>query len=89
MRTIAHVDPMRDWLALCMLAGVALTGIIVWNLWTFGTVIGGGTIGAPQASTTPTFNLSPLSTVHAIFAERAVEETKYEKGVYKFTDPSQ
>lgn len=74
---------------LCLFSVAMLIGIIVWNLWTFGTVIGGGTIGAPPPSAPAAFNLSSLNTIRTMFADRALEEMKYETGIYSVADPSQ
>ncbi|TSC64791.1 MAG: hypothetical protein G01um101491_175 [Parcubacteria group bacterium Gr01-1014_91] len=84
-----RVDPVRDWFILAGTFVAVLICIIVWNLWTFGTVAGGGTIGAPPASTPSTFSLSSLKTIRTIFMDRASEEMKYEAGIYSFADPSQ
>jgi hypothetical protein len=81
--------PARDWLVLIIFSILALVGIVVWNVWAFDTVANGGVIGAPVTGTPTVFNQTSLDTIHTIFVNRAAEEEKYEKGVYRFPDPSQ
>ena len=88
IRSGARVDPVRDWFILAGTSAIILIGIVVWNLWTFGTVAGGGTIGAQATSTPPSFSLSSLNAIRTIFAERAAEEMKYKTGTHSFADPS-
>ena len=88
MRSSASVDPIRDWLMLLTLAMIAFVGIVVWNVWAFDTVAGGGTIGAPTIKAPVAFNPAALDTIRTIFVNRAAEEAKYMIGVYSFTDPS-
>lgn len=88
-RSGARQDPVRDWLILLTLSAIALAGIVVWNVWAFDTVSGGGTIGAPVAKAPGAFNASSLEGIRAIFANRAEEEAKYVTGVYRYADPSQ
>ncbi len=88
LRSGASVDPIRDWLILLTLSTIALAGIIVWNVWAFDTVAGGGTIGASVIQAPAAFSRTSLDAIHAIFVNRAAEEAKYETGVYSFTDPS-
>ena len=83
------LNPARDWLALLILFTMALTGIVVWNAWVFGTVAQGGIIGSVATSSPPIFDSSSLDAIRAIFADRSAEEIKYETGVYRFADPSQ
>lgn len=85
------MDPVRDWLALLTLSVIALASIIVWNLWTFETVVGGGAIGAAPANTAPSTmpDRASLDAIHALFESRAAEEAKYATGVYRYADPSQ
>ncbi|MHB8860590.1 MAG: hypothetical protein ACYC48_02545 [Minisyncoccota bacterium] len=85
----SRLDPERDWIMLLILSAIALTGIVVWNMWAFDTVANGGIIGSPATSTTPVFNQSSLGAIHTIFANRAAEEEKYASSTYSFTDPSQ
>jgi len=85
----AYLNPVRDWLVLITFSAIALAGIMVWNVWAFDTVANGGVIGTVATSTPPVFNQSSLDTIHTIFADRAVEEAKYETGTYSFADPSQ
>lgn len=89
MRSGASVDPIRDWLMLLTLAIIAFVGIVVWNVWAFDTVAGGGTIGAPTTKAPAAFNPAALDKIRIIFENRAAEEAKYMTGVYSFTDPSQ
>ncbi len=88
MRSGASVDPIRDWLMLLTLALIAFVGIVVWNVWAFDTVAGGGTIGAPTIKAPAAFNPAALESIRTIFANRAAEESKYMTGMYSFTDPS-
>lgn len=64
-------------------------GIVVWNVWAFDTIANGGVIGTTATSTPPVFNHSSLDAIRAVFQMRAVEETKYVTGVYRYADPSQ
>lgn len=89
MRYGERLNPVRDWLALLMLSTLALAGIIIWNVWAFNTVASGGVIGASATSTPALFNQSSFDAIHTIFANRQIEEEKYETGAYHFTDPSQ
>jgi len=79
----------RDWFVMVSFLLAALISIIIWNVWAFDTVASGGVIGNPATSTPAVFNQSSLDTVHAVFANRAIEEEKYENGTYHFADPSQ
>lgn len=86
----ARMDPARDWLTLLALSAIALTGIIVWNVWAFETVTLGGAIG-----TVPTKTVSPsvpdratLDAVRTLFEGRAAEKEKYSTGAYHYADPS-
>ena len=89
LRSHATVDPVRDWLILLSVSLIILVGIIIWNVWAFETVAGGGTIGAPATKTPAVFNNSSLYTIHTILENRAAEEAKYKTGVYRYADPSQ
>lgn len=89
LRSMARIDPSRDWLILLGLSTIILASSIAWNVWTFNTVANGGSIGALADRTLPVFSRSSLDAIHAIFAQRAAEETKYETGVYQYADPSQ
>lgn len=89
LRRISYQDPTRDWLLLITLSLIALAGIIVWDVWAFDTVSGGGVIGAPVTKTSPVFDSSVLDAVHTLFESRAAEETKYITGTVRFIDPSQ
>ena len=89
LHTGAHIDPMRDWLALLACATIALTGIVVWNIWAFDTIAQGGVIGSSTASTPAVLDSPSLNAVRAVFEERAAEEAKYRTGVYRYSDPSQ
>jgi len=83
------LNPVRDWLAMLVVALFALIIIIIWNVWTFDTVANGGIIGAAATSTPPVFNESSLSVIRTVFSNRAEEEAQYETGTYRFADPSQ
>ncbi len=89
VRDDTHLDPVRDWLIVCILSVTILAGIIAWNAWAFNTVAGGGVIGTPVADTLPVFDRSSLGIIHTIFNSRAEEETKYRTGTYRYADPSQ
>ena len=84
-----RAHPERDWFALVTVVALVLAVLVVWNLWAFDTVAGGGTIGSATSAPAPVVNRSSLDTVQKIFSDRATEESKYETGVYQFTDPSQ
>lgn len=88
-RGVFHSDPERDWLALLSASTIVLVGIVVWNIWAFDTVAGGGTIGQANTSATPVFSQSSLDAIHSIFANRSVEQAKYVSGTYQYADPSQ
>jgi len=82
-------DPAHDWLALLTLSCITFACIVVWNAWAFDTVVNGGTIGTTATSSFPLFSQESLSTIHAVFTNRAEEEVKYRTGTYRFADPSQ
>lgn len=84
-----RIDPARDWFTLLAVSGIALAGIIIWDLQMPGSSAGGDAAGAPAAGEPAEFNLSSVRTVQDIFSNRASEETKYRTGKYRFTDPSQ
>lgn len=85
----SNPSPVRDWLIALTLAIMALISIVVWNIWAFDTVASGGAIGSPSVTTPPMFSRSSIDTIHAVFANRAVEEAKYRTGEYQYADPSQ
>jgi hypothetical protein len=82
-------DPTRDWFTLLVTSLILLASVIVWNVWMFDTVSAGGIIGEAATSTPPIFSQASLDAVHAVFADRAAEEAKYAKGIYRYADPSQ
>lgn len=83
-------DPARDWLALITVSLIALAGIIVWHVWAFDTIAGGGAIGGvPAKTTSSTSARASLDAIRAIFESRAAEEAKYATGAYRYADPSQ
>lgn len=88
-RAGAHQDPARDWMILLIFSVITLAGIIVWNVWAFDTIAGGGTIGSRVVTEPPIFSRSSLDSVHSIFEKRSAEEEKYVSGVYRYADPSQ
>ena len=88
-RSGAHQDPARDWMLLLICSVIALAGIVVWNVWAFDTIAGGGTIGSRVVTEPPIFSRSSLDTVRSIFEKRSVEEEKYISGIYRYADPSQ
>ena len=89
MRSSMRFDPARDWLMLVTLSGIALAGIIVWNVWTFDTVASGGVVGGETIPSPPLINPESINAIRTVFAARAAEEAKYATGVYQFSDPSQ
>lgn len=89
MHSGARQDPVRDWLILLTFSTIVLVGIIVWNAWAFDTVAKGGVIGAHTTKAPPLFSRSSLDAIHTIFENRAIEESKYQAGVYRYADPSQ
>lgn len=87
----ARMDPARDWLALIALSALSLACIVVWNLWTFSTVAGGGSLGGAAAQTAPPLapDRASLDAIRAIFDKRATEQKSYSSGSYRYADPSQ
>ena len=85
----SYADPARDWLILITLSTIALAGVIVWDIWAFDTVAGGGVIGTAVSQAPTVFDTSALDTVHTLFDSRAAEGSKYVTGTYHFVDPSQ
>ncbi len=81
-------DPARDWIAVLICSAIVLVGVIVWNVWVFDTIARGGVIGSVELSSPQAFNRSFLDAAQPIFEKRAAEATKYETGVYRYTDPS-
>ena len=88
MRHGIRLDPVRDWLVLMSLAGIALACIVVLNMWTFDTVAGGGIIGGQASSTPSLVSQESIDAVRAVFDARTAEEAKYVTGTYRFSDPS-
>ena len=82
-------DPERDWIGLITLSAIVLTGIIIWNMWTFDIVANGGVIGSAATSSPTTFNRSSMDAINDVFDKRAAEEIRYRTGVYHYSDPSQ
>lgn len=87
-KTSSPFDPERDWLMLLIVSAIALSCIVVWNVWAFDTVANGGAIGSVSTSTKPAFDQASLEAVHVIFANRAAEKEKYTTGAYRYIDPS-
>lgn len=85
----SNPSPVRDWLIVLTFALMAFAGIVVWNIWAFDTVARGGSIGSPSITAPPAFSRSLIDAIHVIFANRAVEEAKYQTGGYQYADPSQ
>lgn len=90
-RRAARANPARDWLALITLSVIVLAGIVVWNIWAFETVVGGGAIGAAPSKTAPSMmpDRASLDAIRALFEERAAEKANYANGAYRYADPSQ
>lgn len=82
-------DPVRDWFVLISLSGIVFIAVIVWHIWAFDIVAGGGTLGSGGQNAQVPFDSSSLSAIHSIFENRATEAAKYQTGVYRFADPSQ
>ena len=89
LRYGTHTNPVRDWLVLITFSAMALACIIIWNIQAFDTVASGGVIGAPLQKKDFVLKDPSIDTINAVFANRAVEEEKYENGTYHFADPSQ
>ena len=89
LRIGSNPSPVRDWLIMLAIAAMSFIGIVVWNIWAFDTVAGGGSIGSPSVTAPPAFSRSSIDAIHAVFANRAVEEAKYRTGEYQYADPSQ
>lgn len=90
LHTRAVEDPVRDWLVLIIFSTILLAGIIVWNVWAFDTVAGGGSIGGDStADGSSVYDISSLDSIRTLFEDRATEAAKYETGVYRYADPSQ
>lgn len=83
----SRIDPERDWIGLMIGTVLALSCVVVWNVWAFDTVANGGVLGE-LATTTPVFSQASLDSIHAIFTSRAEEERAYVSGGYHFADPS-
>ncbi|MDP2655393.1 MAG: hypothetical protein Q8P17_02460 [bacterium] len=82
------IDPMRDWFILLACAAIVFIGIVVWNVWTFSTIVQGGVIGSSVVSPSSVFNQSSFDAVRTVLSDRSAEEAKYRTGVYRYTDPS-
>lgn len=89
LRTRAHQDPVRDWLALISLSTVVLLGVIAWNVWAFATLEQSNPGTSVDAGATATFSRASLDTIGRIFSSRTSEAQKYVDGTYRYTDPSQ
>lgn len=89
IRRVAAPDPVTNWSVLLTMAGVALVGIIAWNVQVFQTVVNGGTIGAPAIESRAVPSDSSFNAVHTMYEQRDTEESKYKTGVYRYNDPSQ
>ena len=89
LRFGSNPSPVRDWLIMLTFSILVLAGIVVWNIWTFDTVANGGAIGSPAITTPSLFSRSSIEAIHTVFANRAVEESKYQTGIYQYADPSQ
>jgi len=82
-------DPGRDWLVLLTFSGVALASLLVYNMWLFETVAGGGVLSGEAVDLTPPVSPSAVTIVRTVFEQRASEEAKYVTGTYRLSDPSQ
>lgn len=88
MRSLATIDPERDWIILLILSSISIIVIIVWNVYAFQTVVSGGVIGKPTTTTAPVFSQSSLDAIRTVFTNRAAEEAKYASSTYQYADPS-
>lgn len=88
IRSLSRVDPERDWIVLLILSFITFLLVVVWNVWAFDTVAGGGVIGSSVAGRPAIFSQASLDVIHTIFDNRAAEEAKYVSGVYRYADPS-
>ncbi len=86
-----RLNPTRDWFVLLTLAGLGLLAILAWSVWTFQMALNREDTTAvtqrPPASSV--VDQSLLEKTRTLIRDRATEETKYETGAYRFTDPSQ
>lgn len=89
LHDIAHLDPVRDWFVLMTLSLLALSVILVWNVWAFDTLTNSEGVMATPGASAPVFKQSSLETTRSIFDNRDAQEAKYVSGEYTFTDPSQ
>lgn len=85
----ARQDLARDWVVSLIVSAIALTSVVVWNIWAFDRVARGGIIGSEVINAPTVFNNASLDVAHDIFAKRAIEKAKYETGAYRYADPSQ
>jgi hypothetical protein len=88
-RQNAQQNPGRDWRMLLEIFGLLLIVIVLLNAWAFSNVASGNVGAAPSSGPPPVFSQSSLDAITAVFTNRAAEESKYETGVYQYTDPSQ
>ncbi|MDB5237094.1 MAG: hypothetical protein JWL88_196 [Parcubacteria group bacterium] len=78
------LDPARDWLMLILAASVLFAASIGWNLWLFIRVTNGDAIG--NATATKALNPTSITSVNALFQQRADIETQYKNA--HFADPA-
>jgi hypothetical protein len=77
--------PSRDWLVLLVCTFVFMLVSVAWNLWMFGKVTSGQSIGTETAQRP--VHTAPIEAVTKLFESRAAEEARY-KTDYRFVDPS-
>lgn len=81
-----HLNPVRDWLVVLVLAFVLLAGSIAWNTWFFFVALTDESTTVPSARE-DTLDTSSIEKARALFDVRAAEEGKY-RTEYHFNDPS-
>lgn len=81
-------DPVRYWLILLAIALVILIGILMWGIGTFNRISIGQTLDDATKMATERKESVSLEEIETIFALRAEETKKYQRGTYTFTDPS-
>jgi len=79
-------QPVRDWLALLLVAGVLLAISIGWNVWTYVRVVNGEAVGG-GAAVSSAADTKAIDAVQGLFEKRAAEEANY-RSSYHFVDPS-
>lgn len=84
----ADADPARDWRVLLGFFALAFAVVIVWNVWAFQTIVGGGVLGEAGVAAPPSFDQAAINALPSALQSRAAESAKYTDGRYRFADPS-